>query len=255
MGRLLSYVKDDEIRNKECLKNTLCESCKDLIPIEVYIQPFYNIQNDNICGAELLVRGQNISASGVIDEYRKAEKLQDLDLYMIEQAAIISREIKSMVNVNISGYSLLLKDTAYKVSSLIQDYNAKALIMIEINEDSDFDNNIVNANIKEFVSNGLLLSLDDFNFMKNGFEVLSKYPVKQVKIKQTKLGEFTEQKLVVLKHMLELTKELGVTLVIEGIETKSQLEDLYNLGFESIQGYIISEPIPYKLFTETFVTK
>lgn len=243
------------LRCKENVESKNSGYCGKPVPVEVYMQPFYNIQDDSICGAELLVRGSGTSASYVLDEYRKAEKLQDLDLFMIEQTAIIAREIGEIVNVNISGHSLLLEDTANKVSSIIRDYEAGALIMIEINEDSDFNSHIVHNNINELISNGLLLSLDDFNYMTNGFEVLAKYPVKQVKVKQTGLGEFTQQKLVVLKHLLEMTKELGETLVIEGIETMSQLEDLYKLGFERIQGYIISEPIPYKLFVETFVIK
>lgn len=229
----------------------------NLMPVEIYLQPFYNIQNDKICGAEVLARSTEIldSAESVIEVYRESEKMQEFDLYVIEQAAILSNKIRRTINVNISSESLLLEDTASKILDIIHNYSVKNLLMLEINEDSNFDDNIVEYNINEFISNEVMLSLDDFNFMKNGLEVLSKYPVKQVKIKQTKLGEFTEQKLVILKHMLELTKELGVTLVIEGIETKSQLEDLYKLGFERIQGYIISKPIPYKLFIETFVTE
>ncbi|MBR1396196.1 MAG: EAL domain-containing protein [Selenomonadaceae bacterium] len=60
---------------------------------------------------------------------------------------------------------------------------------------------------------------------------------------------------MILKFIMRLAHDLGMDVVIEGVETQKQLDYLANLGADKIQGYFFSRPLPVpdfkKLLAET----
>ena len=47
-----------------------------------------------------------------------------------------------------------------------------------------------------------------------------------------------------IKHIVQLSKELGMTVTAEGVENQAQIDFLKDLGCHSIQGYFFSKPLP-----------
>ncbi|MBM6861019.1 EAL domain-containing protein, partial [Clostridium saudiense] len=48
---------------------------------------------------------------------------------------------------------------------------------------------------------------------------------------------------VILKHIFNLSKELNIGVVVEGVENQSQLDMLKEYGYKLIQGFYLSEPV------------
>lgn len=215
--------------------------------IELYIQPFYNIQTNKISRAEILVRGkQGESADTILTKYKQIGEMPKLDLYVIEEALKSLNILQEILNINISAETISTQHIAERIVSLIEQYKAIDKIVIEINENTDFGNNIVIENIQTFLEKGISISLDDFNTMRGNLDAIYKYKIKEIKLSNQGIEDYETKQIVVLKHLHSLTRELNIDVVVEGIETEQQYKTLYNLGFDVIQGFLISKPIKLK---------
>ena len=56
-----------------------------------------------------------------------------------------------------------------------------------------------------------------------------------------------------LKHMVEMSHSIDLKLCIEGIETKSELEKICEMGPDYIQGYYFGKPCSFDVFMNEFV--
>lgn len=223
--------------------------------LEVHIQPFYSISKQKVVGAEALIRSKGnkqLSATDILTDLKSAGKLIDFDIMMIEKLCQCIayfntkpeiKQAKAPLNVNISPETLNIENISKRIISIIQYYNVRDNIVLELNEGSLFDDRAVENNIRNLASEGIILSLDDFNMTNKGLMALSKYDVREVKFKQTGLGEFTNKDIIILKYLKDMFGELKLNIVIEGIETMSQYKVIKNLGYDTIQGYIFSKPV------------
>ena len=59
---------------------------------------------------------------------------------------------------------------------------------------------------------------------------------------------------ILLKNTIHMLKEIGMEIVVEGVETKETLEQFTDLGCDFIQGYYFSKPLPEQEFVE-FIRK
>ncbi len=55
----------------------------------------------------------------------------------------------------------------------------------------------------------------------------------------------------IIKGISQLTRDLGMELVAEGIETQDQLEVIRELGINAVQGYLFSRPLPIPVLRTT----
>lgn len=218
--------------------------------LEIYIQPFYNFSRKKVVGAEALIRSkedEHIRAVDILNQLKAENKLIEFDILMLERLCQSIAYFNSMpLNINISPETLNKDGISKRIISIIQYYNVKDHIVLELNEGSLFDDKAVEKNIKNLTLEGITLSLDDFNMTNKGLMALSKYDVKEVKFKQTGLGEFNNKDVIILKYLKGLVGELKLNIVIEGIETISQCKVLRDLGLDTIQGYLYSKPIKMK---------
>ena len=53
---------------------------------------------------------------------------------------------------------------------------------------------------------------------------------------------------VMFKYVIAMAKELGLECIIEGVETRAQLEMLRDIGCEEVQGYLFDKPLPLDEF-------
>lgn len=237
--------------------------------LEVHVQPLYNIKEQKVVGAEALVRSKNkqVGAFEILEAIKRQGRLIEFDVMMIEKLCQCisylngnNAELRGMIpknsgiktgklNINLSPDTLCEHGISKKILSIIDRYNARDRIVLELNEDSLFDNKAVERNIKEFTSSGIILSLDDFNMTNRGLRALSQFDVGEVKFKQTGLGEFTRKDIIILKYLKDMCGELKLNIIIEGIETSTQLGVIEELGIETVQGFIISKPIALKHYT------
>jgi len=98
--------------------------------------------------------------------------------------------------------------------------------------------------------------LDDFGTGYSTMKYLVDVPVDGVKIDKS----FVQQAPLVLSArlvlgtLIDLAREIGITVVCEGVETLEQLEILKDLGAEIIQGYLTGKPMAPEAFDKGFPT-
>ena len=105
-------------------------------------------------------------------------------------------------------------------------------------------------NIKKLQNLGIKVALDDFGTGYSSLQYLSVFNIDIVKIDRSFIKGVLTNKAnnVLTRHVIEISNELGIKTVAEGIETKEQLEYLRELGCFLGQGYLFSKPVPVDEF-------
>jgi EAL domain-containing protein (putative c-di-GMP-specific phosphodiesterase class I) len=93
---------------------------------------------------------------------------------------------------------------------------------------------------------GVLLSLDDFGSGYSSLGYLNRLPFDQLKIDRSFVSDIDtdNRKQKVLGGILELGRGLGFNIVVEGTETREEVEVVRKMGCDAIQGFYFSRPAP-----------
>ena len=120
-------------------------------------------------------------------------------------------------------------------------------IVLEITESfaiNDMDRvlNIING-IREL---GPKIALDDFGTGYSSLNYIKQLPFDIIKVDKTFIDDITEDEYAqaFIKLIVELSATIGTKIVVEGVEDKSQLDILRELGVDFIQGYYYGKPEP-----------
>src|SRR5260370_6502329 len=118
---------------------------------------------------------------------------------------------------------------------------------IEITESSLLRNTQVTHDVlSQLHMIGGRISLDDFGNGYSSLSYLHNFPLQKVKIDRSFLeGIDSDRPLTLLRGVARLSADLGMSVVVEGIETNEQLELISVDGTVSeAQGYLFSRPVP-----------
>ena len=93
---------------------------------------------------------------------------------------------------------------------------------------------------------GFKVAIDDFGKGYSSLNLVSRNTFDVIKIDQSFINRDHKNNSndIVLKTILELTKELNLETVAEGVENKEQLDFLKNAGCDVIQGFYFAKPMP-----------
>lgn len=222
--------------------------------LSLYIQPVYNYSTDEIEYAEILVRKyRGIDGVERIMKFINRNNSYDIfDIDVLKETLYILKSIPDLgypVGINLCSKSLEVKDFAKRVVHEIKSSGLdKNKIIIEINEYTNFSNSIAIDNMRILSDNKLKLALDDFGI--GNTNVLSFINTKFDYIKIDKelinIDDNWNHKKFILGHMKEICDTMNIKTVVEGIETSEQLGKMRELGYDTIQGYIIAKPLDIK---------
>jgi len=118
---------------------------------------------------------------------------------------------------------------------------------IEITESSLLRNTQLTHDVlSQLHSLGVRISLDDFGTGYSSLSYLHNFPLQKVKIDRSFLeGIDSDRPLTLLRGVARLSADLGMSVVVEGIETNEQLELISADGaVTEAQGYLFSRPVP-----------
>jgi EAL domain-containing protein (putative c-di-GMP-specific phosphodiesterase class I) len=99
---------------------------------------------------------------------------------------------------------------------------------------------------------GVSLSIDDFGTGYSSLAHLRKLPVSEIKIDKSFVFDLTTSHSdeAIVRSMIDLGHHLGLTVVIEGVETVEVRRRLAEMGADRIQGYLLSRPMPVAAFEQ-----
>jgi EAL domain-containing protein (putative c-di-GMP-specific phosphodiesterase class I) len=127
----------------------------------------------------------------------------------------------------------------------------KELLILEIPERGIAStNNTIIKIINELHDNGYHICIDNFGSMSSPLNHLRDLPIDAIKIDRSFINKNieTEEGLTMLRYLIAMTIEIGLSVYVEGIETEEQANFLAELGSEVAQGYFFSKPINLRDF-------
>ena len=249
---------EDKFQLKQYIVNNIDTAIENGY-IKVFYQPVVNTDDGSICGLEALARWQDPNYGllppgafiDILEEYRQIYKL---DMCMVEAVCKDYRESVDTgkpfvpVSLNFSRLDFELCDIVSYLCETVEKYNVpKEFIDVEITESAltDQQDFLPNA-IKNLRSFGYKVWLDDFGSGYSSLNVLKDYFFDVLKIDMKFLTGFdkNEKTRPILENIVDLTKQLNMMSLTEGVETKSQFDFLANIGCNRAQGYLFSKPLP-----------
>jgi EAL domain-containing protein (putative c-di-GMP-specific phosphodiesterase class I) len=154
------------------------------------------------------------------------------------------------VNVSVKQFSQV--DFADQVKATLQQHAIKpALLKLELTE-SAFINNIeaVILTMNTLKETGLQFELDDFGTGYSSLQYLKRLPLNRLKIDQSFVHdiEFDNNDKKIVFTIIAMAKNLGLSVIAEGVENESQRLILQNHGCMHYQGYLFGKPLAINEF-------
>lgn len=269
------WFYDTRLHEDEKLQNYVeshMNQALDNHEFKLYLQPKVNLSTGRTSGAEALVRwiaeeGRIIYPGQFIPVFEANGFCVNLDMYMLEE---VCRQIRKWIDdgltpvpVSVNQSKLLFYEADYiaNLKSLLDKYQIPAeLISLEILEGLASENvNELNKRIGRLREIGFKISLDDFGSGYSSMNTLASLEIDELKFDRGFLlglkdsGEEYERQIIIMNEIVELTKKLKISTVVEGVETKENEELVRALGCEYGQGYYYSMPMSASEFSEKYV--
>ncbi|WP_328464926.1 bifunctional diguanylate cyclase/phosphodiesterase [Actinoplanes sp. NBC_00393] len=228
--------------------------------LEVYFQPKVTLADRHVLGVECLARWVHPAHGEVAPEdfvavaehtgqlARLTEVVLTAGLRRCREWADADRPLS--VAVNLSARTLLDSRFPDLVEELLTEHRVgPGQLTFEISEPgmlSDIER--VLPTLYRLRDLGVRLSVDDFGTGASSLAYLRQWPVHEVKIDDSFVqGMATDSgDLAIVRAVIGLSREFGLTVVAEGVESELTLDLLEEMGCEIGQGYLFSRPLPYE---------
>jgi EAL domain-containing protein (putative c-di-GMP-specific phosphodiesterase class I) len=222
--------------------------------LQVVLQPKVCAVTHKTVGAEVLLRWQHpveglIAAERWVSIAESHNLMRPLTLWLIDtviSSLQASGESALPLAINVSP-TVLDGALALHIANALSKANvAPQLLEIEITESAPVTNmtNLANA-VRLLQTKGLKVYLDDFGTGYSTMQYLVDVPVDGVKMDKSFVQQapLVPAARLILRTLIELAHEIGVTVVCEGVETIEQLTLVKKLGAQVIQGYLTGKPM------------
>ena len=227
--------------------------------IKVYFQPVIDVKTRKAHSMEALARWDSkeygmLPPFNFIETLEKTRLIHKLDRYMIENVCAGYVEAKKNANrdfvpvsVNLSQRDFeIVEDIVGMVDECVASYNMpRYLLHLEITESALTEQKEhLQKVLMKFEELGYQIWMDDFGSGYSSLNVLKDFRFDVIKFDMGFLRGNVVSSEIILKHMIDMCKELGLKTLIEGVETEQQFEFIKNLGCDYCQGYLFSKPLP-----------
>lgn len=240
------------------------EKALTLGQFEPWLQPQYNHATGAMIGAEVLVRwnrdGSYISPAEFIPVFEENGFIYRMDYAIWEQTCALLRrwidEEKQPVplSVNVSRKDILQERFVSDVIALTERYAVPAnLLRFEITESAfaDFPKTIIDK-VVQLSRCGFLFEIDDFGSGYSSLNALKDVPAAVLKL-DMKFFENTKNQCRagdIIESVVRMAKWLGMAVIAEGVEDKTQADYLKSIGCYYIQGYFYARPMSVSQFEQ-----
>jgi EAL domain-containing protein (putative c-di-GMP-specific phosphodiesterase class I) len=230
---------------------------------ELYLQPQVD-RTDRVTGAEALLRWRHPD-HGLVppgEFIAAAEQLGIMRLigrWVLDAACAQIASWRSdpstahlTLSVNISPQQFRDANFVVEVKEIVGRHGIDPHgLELELTENivvRDLEDVIVKMNaLAEF---GIALSLDDFGTGYSSFKYLKRMPISQVKIDQSFVRDMVlhARDAAIVKGIIQLGREMNLSVMAEGVETLQQRDVLLDLGCTEFQGFLFGHPVPASEF-------
>lgn len=253
---------DSVIRKKEIAEQIIISEMKKALEtdqFQVYLQPKCEMDTGKIIGSEALVRwihpSQGIISPGeFIPVFEKNGFISELDAFVLRKTCQMIRKWLDdgkkvyPVSVNVSRTDLYNPNLLEQIKECVERFDVPhELIAFELTESAFVSDNMQLYNLAKLLQeNHFNVMMDDFGSGYSSLNSLREIPVDVLKIDLKFLPPSTDDKRgnVILQSIVEMANQLGLEVVVEGVETIEQAEFLLSIGCRNAQGYYFYRPMP-----------
>ena len=260
--RHISYY-DKKLHEKAVFEERLIHELHDALEekrIQVYFQPKFDITGESpkLHSAEALVRWNHpefgmIPPDRFIPLFETNGLILTLDRYVWEQAAAEARRwqdafgVRLPVSVNVSHIDIYDETLDAEFDALIRKYDLTPdLLHLEITESAYAENSerLLNV-VRKLREKGFQIEMDDFGSGYSSLNMLSVIPFDVLKLDREFIRNLVgnQKGLRMVKLILDISRDLEVRCVAEGVETEEEYRLLKEMKFDIIQGFYFSKPL------------
>ncbi len=254
---IAAYDKESDATDKSRL--VASEQLRDAIgngELVCYFQPKISMRSGRVVGAEALVRWDHptrglLPPAEFIGLAEQTGLMGQLSSFVLGHALAECRKWHDAghvigVAVNLSVSDLLDTKLPDKVAGLLSSSGLSPdRLVLEITENAIMvDPERVGSVVQELEAIGVGLSIDDYGTGYSTLSYLRTMPVHELKLDRSFVTGIaaSPKDQAIVEAVVSLARSLGLCLVAEGIETRSDWDYLCGLGVDIAQGYLISRP-------------
>ncbi len=222
---------------------------------ELAYQPIYDLESQQLCGFEALLRWQH-PERGLVgpDEFiplaEESRLIVEIGTWVLRQACTDAAQLPGAprIAINLSPVQLTFGDTVATVRDILEETGLDPhRLELEITETALFASDNRNLGVLNGLKAlGVRIVLDDFGTGFSSLSHLRLFPLDKVKIDRSFVRDMTVRpdSAAIVTAIAALAAELGMTTTAEGIETVAQLDAVNQAGCTEAQGYLLGKPRP-----------
>lgn len=227
----------------------------------VYYQPIVELAQGSLIGFEALVRWQHPSQgllppgffiplsekTGHIHAIgREVFRISCCQAKLWQEKFTDHRQL--LISVNLAVPQLLSSHIMEEIEQILHESGLPpATLKLEVTESGIMENIETALDVLHAIrQRGMALSIDDFGTGYSSLSYLHRFPFDTLKVDQSFVVEIEKEpeNLEIIRSIVALAHNLGKKVIVEGIETATQLALVRNLGCEFGQGYLFAKPLP-----------
>ena len=235
---------------------------------ELHYQPKLELESGKLVGAEALIRWQDeegnfIPPDTFIPMAEESGLIIPIGNWVLREACRQANRWHQKYNgaprvaVNISSRQFYQSDLQQTVMKALFEAGARpSLLQLELTESilmRDVDKTI--AMLEYLKNTGITLAIDDFGTGYSSLSYLKRFPIDALKIDRSFVMdlEASDDSATICAAIIAMARELGLTVIAEGVETVLQADFLKEQECDQIQGYLFSKPVPAGEFEQRFL--
>lgn len=255
--------------NQFSLERYLREAIKGgCVEFDIYYQPIISSRTKELCSAEALIRWTNkkLGSVNTIEFIPLSEYLGlivPLGEYVIREVFRVSCQWAKKLgrtlplSINLSVVQLVQPNIVKRICSIAKEMNVDCgKIIFEVTESLAVEDiNLMKNVLLELKSHGFKIALDDFGSGYSSLNHIMEMPLDFIKVDRTFIAAYGTKQFnpSLLSAIIEVGHSMDVEIIVEGVETKQQMEFLMFLNADRYQGYYYGKPMPEEEFCEKYI--
>ncbi len=235
---------------------------------EIFYQPIYSVSKKKLTSAEALVRLKDtglglgfVSPDEFIPLAEKNGLILDIGEFVFRDVCrfISERKLGDMgienIHVNLSVVQCMQESLHEVLTGIMEEYGLDySRIHLEMTESAAVaSEETLKSNMHKLIEKGICFALDDYGTGFSNMVTMMKYPFKLIKLDKSMVWAASdgEKQMSLLKHTMNMIKDMNMDIVAEGVETAAQANMLAKMGCDYFQGYYYSRPVNCENFIKT----
>lgn len=249
----------ERVNYEKYLRKAIAKGC---VEFKIFFQPIVRTDTKQVVGAEALVRWYSpelgfITPINFISLSEYLGLIVPLGEYVLQQSFLVCKRWNETypdfsVSVNLSVVQLVQPNIVERILEIARATGVNSRnIILEVTESLAIeDMGLMKSVLLELKNHGFRIALDDFGTGYSSLNHMMEMPLAFVKIDKSFVAQYGTEEFnpSLLSAITELAHSVHTQVIVEGVETRQQMEFLMFLNTDRLQGYLYGKPMPEEEF-------